>query len=93
MISSRNNAYNAVTQLIQQWHTNGLPSHQESLDGGNLEYVHFYIVYHSVNDREFQELVSNAYRMAIRDIETIEIDFAKKPWPLPTYLIQISSIY
>ncbi len=37
----------------------------------DLDYIHFYIVYHGLNDRYIQELMASVYRLYIRDLEYI----------------------
>jgi protein O-GlcNAc transferase len=59
---------------------------RSSLDS-SLDRIHFYIVYHGLNDRYLQELVSRAYNCHISDINITNTLLAKSLVPEPVSVV------
>jgi tetratricopeptide (TPR) repeat protein len=69
MISNRIDARRRITYFIVEF--SGKRNHtKDSLDA-SIDRIHFYIVYHGVNDRPFQELVARGYKLALSGINLL----------------------
>eukprot|EP01038_Epipyxis_sp_PR26KG_P006209 gene6209-8553_t len=59
----QNNLHNLFNELASGRHPPIIKEHYQT----TLDRIHFYIVYHGVNDRYFQELVVRAYEIHLKD--------------------------
>jgi tetratricopeptide (TPR) repeat protein len=72
MITGRIKAQQRLIQFItENMHRNVTKSNLDA----SIDRIHFYIVYHGLNDRRFQELVVQAYRIALTGFEVFAPQF------------------
>ena len=69
MIQQRNDLEHALKQYVVSLQKNEISGHEMHELDSNLDRIHFYLVYHGVNDRPLQELIVTAYRLHISDLE------------------------
>lgn len=77
MITQRNHLEANLTAYLGQLRRGEIPHEMHDLDS-NLDRIHFYLVYHGVNDRPLQEAIIEAYRTHIKDLEHLLPQLAAK---------------
>jgi Tfp pilus assembly protein PilF len=77
MITQRNVLEANLTAYLGQLRRGEIPHEMHELDS-NLDRIHFYLVYHGVNDRPLQEAIIEAYRTHIKDLEYLLPPLAAK---------------
>ena len=92
MIQQRNDLEHALKQYVAALQKNEIPGHELHELDSNLDRIHFYLVYHGVNDRPLQELIVAAYRLHISDLEVYVSSVIRKGPSIDSLQTEIQSI-
>ena len=92
MIQQRNDLEHALREYVESLQKHEVPDHMMHELDSNLDRIHFYLVYHGVNDRPLQELIVQAYRLHISDLEVFVPSVLRKGPSIDSLQTEIQSI-